>query len=472
MNKPARSAKAARTCLGHSETRTRNVDSLPAAGSPQPTFASQPIHRLPHCRIAMYSHDTMGIGHVRRNLLIAQTLVCSCRSVSILLIAGAREASVFAMPPGVDCLTLPSLCKDARGSYEARRLSMGLEELIALRSRAIAAALDAFEPDALIVDKVPRGALDELEPALDALLQRGRTCCVLGLREVLDEPTTVRKEWDEAANEDAIRTYYDAVWVYGDPLVYDPVEEYRLAADVAAKVRYTGYFDQRRRLKFVADSTVDPLQDLALPPGRLVLGMVGGGEDGTCLAEALARADVPAGTNVVLITGPFMPTAAQARLRRQAARSRSLRVLNFLSEPDMLLRRADAVIAMGGYNTVSEILSFEKPSLLVPRVKPRQEQLIRAQRLRELGLVDMLHPDDVSPAALSAWLANTSRSRPHARRRLDFNGLSRLPHLLDRLLLSADPKTAHEEGNGPHLFRDHRSDGAHHKWGQSPAVFG
>src|SRR4029434_2628044 len=89
-------------------------------------------------RIALYSHDTMGIGHVRRNLLIAQALVRSTSGASILLIAGAREACAFALPPGVDWLTLPSLYKDGDGTYEARRLGIGKDELVTLRARAVA----------------------------------------------------------------------------------------------------------------------------------------------------------------------------------------------------------------------------------------------------------------------------------------------------------------------------------------------
>src|SRR5262245_28052511 len=432
MIKPTRSTRTVRATRGCLEPTERNGEPI----APIVRLRLKPeipaTHNLSGCRIALYSHDTMGIGHVRRNLLIAQTLVHSHGAASVLLIAGAREASTFAMPPGVDCLTLPSLCKDADGHYEVRRLSIGLEKLVALRSHAIAAALEVFEPDALIVDKVPRGALGELQPALATL--RGRTHCVLGLRDVLDDPNTVRREWDEAENEDAVRQYYDAVWVYGDPTLYDAVHEYGFAADVAQKVRYTGYFDQKSRLEFISDPNLDSLGGLDMPPGRLVLGMVGGGEDGASLAQALARATLPAGTNLVLITGPFMPASVQARLRDQAASRPCFRVLDFLAEPNLLLSRADAVIAMGGYNTVSEVLSFEKLALLVPRVKPRQEQLIRVQLLHKLGLVDMLHPDEVSSTALSAWLADGGRARPRVRRRLDFNGLTRLPELLDALL--------------------------------------
>ena len=87
-----------------------------------------------------------------------------------------------------------------------------------------------------------------------------------------------------------------------------------------------------------------------------------------------------------------------------------------------------------GYNTVCEVLSFAKPALIVPRVRPRCEQLIRAERLRALGLVDVLHPQDLSPGALSAWLARGRTEVRRAREHIDFNGLSRIPRLLAELL--------------------------------------
>jgi predicted glycosyltransferase len=45
---------------------------------------------------------------------------------------------------------------------------------------------------------------------------------------------------------------------------------------------------------------------------------------------------------------------------------------------------------MAGYNSFCEVLSFDKPALLVPRQAPRREQLIRAQRAQDLGLARMM----------------------------------------------------------------------------------
>ncbi len=393
--------------------------------------------------MALYSHDTMGIGHMRRNLLIAQTLSRASRRTTTLLIAGAREASVFSMSAGVDCLTLPALHKEESGDYRARRLDISLQKLTALRARTIHAALEAFDPDVLVVDKVPRGAGGALDLALAELSRRGRTRCVLGLRDILDDPAAVQSEWQETGSDEAVRRFYDAVWVYGDPAVCDTAREYGFSLKVAAKLRYVGYLDQREQLRHPTGADADPQEFLDLPEGRLVACLVGGGQDGAFLAEAFAAAELPPGTNAVLVSGPFMPRDARQRLHQRAGGHPRFRILDFTAQPERLLERADCVIAMGGYNTVCEILSFEKNALIVPRVRPRCEQLIRAERLRDLGLIDMLHPDHVHPQALSGWLARGFVPRRRARQCLDLKGLSRLPRLMDELLVDPPGREPH-----------------------------
>jgi predicted glycosyltransferase len=382
----------------------------------------------------LYSPGMVGLGHMRRNLLIAQVLASAQWQAGVLMVAEARQASAFAMPPRVDCLTLPALRKKADGRCKPRYLGISLQELVTLRARTIRAALEAFEPDVLIVDHLPRGAVNELDPTLESLRARGRTRCVLGLRDVLEDPATVRREWHQAANEDTIREHYDAIWVYGDPAVYDLVPAYRLPLHVAEKVRYTGYLDQRLRFKRAEDEGAELLTDLAPPPNRLMLCLVGGGQDGAHLAEGFAQADLPPDATGVIVAGPFMPPEVQRRLRDRAALNPRVRLVQFLSEPTVLLSRADRVVAMGGYNTVGEVLSFEKWALIVPRADPRPEQRIRAERLRDLGLLDVLHPNRVSPRALSEWLARDLGPPPRARDRIDLNGLARLPHLLAEVL--------------------------------------
>jgi len=383
-------------------------------------------------RVAMYSQGMVGFGHIRRNASIAQALRGSPLQPSIVLIAEAWQAGALPMPPGVDCVTLPALRREADGGYNPRFLADVSDlDVISLRAHVIRSAIKTFVPDVLVVDCLPVGVAGELTRTLARLRKGGNTRCVLGLRDVLQDAETVRRDWSERAHMDAIRDYYDAIWVYGDPAVYDPVREYDLPDYAAAKVRYTGYLDQRPRLEFAEAQTAAVLA--SLPPGRVALCVVGGGHDGGALAEAFVAADFPPDTTAVMVTGPLMPWETRQRLHRAAQRRTRFELLEFVPDPVPLIERADRVIAMGGYNTVCEVLSFEKPALIVPRVT-EPEQGIRARRMQELGLLDVLHPDELSPQALTEWLARDPAPPPPPRGRVDLGGLTRIPGLLAELL--------------------------------------
>jgi predicted glycosyltransferase len=386
-------------------------------------------------RIALYSPGIVGLGHLRRNLLIAQVLAESHLKSVNLMVTEAREASAFVncMPPGVDCMTLPGLSKGVDGICKPRYLDLPLKEVIALRGRTIRAALKDFKPELLLVDNLPRGAYRELDPALKQLKAAGHTRCVLGLRDVLDEPWSVHRDWFRWKFEEAIDAFYEAIWVYGDPAIYNMIDEYRFPPSIASKIRFVGYLDQRTRVRFAGGQTPDLAENGLLPPGRLMLCLLGGGQDGDRLAETFSEAKFPEDACGVIVTGPFMSAQTQKRLLERSATNPRLRVLNFIKEPTMLVERAERVIAMGGYNTVCEVLSFKKRSLIVPRTKPRREQIIRAERLRNLGLIDLLEGEHLSPSALTEWMA---RDLPPLQTdiKLNMGGLDRLPELAGEVL--------------------------------------
>ncbi|MCK7583051.1 MAG: hypothetical protein MZV65_50845 [Chromatiales bacterium] len=413
------------------------------------------VHR-PRPRILLYSHDTMGLGHLRRNLLIARALAGSELDASVLLATGSRVIGRFPIPDGVDVLVLPAFAKSALGTYRARHLDLEARELARLRARLLTAAFEGYAPDLLLVDKAPRGVLGELDPLLTAARTRGTTRCVLGLRDVLDAPEAVRREWHDERHLATVLSRYDAVWVYGDPAVYDLGLHSGFGPEFRAKIRFTGYLGPAlidgpvgtESESGSAGSEYDAESGLTetrpTPPDQpFDLCLVGGGEDGHALACAFVLSEPPPGVCSFLITGPLMPRARIEALRALAAERPAVRLIEFTPEPQPLMRAARCLVTMGGYNTLNEALDLACPLLVVPRTHPRREQLIRAQRLAELGLVRMLHPDDLTPESISRWRADPSRApRPAAPERIDRDGLARLPGLVAQLLNKEEPRHA------------------------------
>ena len=374
----------------------------------------------------MYSHDTMGLGHIRRNHLIAKVISTLPCAPEILLIAGTPEAVRFPMSKGVDCFVLPSLFKDKNGQYRPKRFHMSLDEFIQIRRKMILSSIKAFQPDIFIVDNVPWGVASELNTTLQYLKSKTNTQSILGLRDVLDDPDIINSEWHKRKNEEAIKEYYNEIWVYGDPKVYNLAEEYNFADDIVKKIRYVGYLDQTKR----------PLiNSQEIPASPFALCLVGGGQDGGFLAESFIQAKMPNGLNKVLITGPHMQKTAWNRINELVIGHKNIKVLNFVPEPSKFLQSAECIVSMGGYNTVCEILSFQKKALIVPRVEPRKEQLIRVSRLMDLGYADMIHPNELKPEKIGDWvLQNVNKSIKMVKYKLDMNGLSRISNLVEKLV--------------------------------------
>src|SRR2546421_4436003 len=185
--------------------RDRSLEPVP--GHPADPAASASPARVP--RIALYSQGMVGFGHIRRNASIAEALRHSTLQPDIMLIAEAWQAGALLMPPGVDCVTLPALRRDANGGYNPRfLLDVSDEELIALRTRVIRSAMEVFDPDLLVVDYLPLGVAGELAPTLEFLKRRGKNRPALCLPAVLFHPETGKRS---SANHDKLhrlQNYY------------------------------------------------------------------------------------------------------------------------------------------------------------------------------------------------------------------------------------------------------------------------
>lgn len=343
----------------------------------------------PNRRILIYSHDTFGLGHLRRCQAIAHSLVGAYSSLSVIILSGSPIIGSFDFRSRVDFVRVPGVIKLRDGDYTSLNLHIDIDQTLKIRGSIIEHTADVFEPDIFIVDKEPTGLLGEVLPTLELLKEKG-TRLVLGLRDVLDDPEILANEWERKGAYDAVENLYDDIWVYGRQEIYDPLVGLPLSDSVRGKTTFTGYLKRGPAGSSVYQPT--PFED-----ERFILVTPGGGGDGVELVdwvmkayESQRRPLYPA----LIVLGPFMANANQQEFFERAEHLYNVEVISFTPHLEQLIERSIAMVGMGGYNTFCEILSFDKPALLVPRVIPRREQAIRAAYAEEAGLVSVLPIDD------------------------------------------------------------------------------
>lgn len=389
----------------------------------------------------LYCHDTYGLGHLTRTLAVARALGAHNPALSQLIVTGSPVPNRFSFPAGTDFIKLPSVVKIGAGQYEPRGITASFDAVRDLRQAILLSAARYFRPDALIVDHAPAGCAGEIVPALRYLSNghqaRRRTRLILGLRDIVDEAPSVRRAWAREGVYDLLDDVYDRILVYGQRDVYDVVSEYGLSACAAAKIRYVGYL----RREPGARSSEEIRAELCPRTGRLVVVTAGGGSDGYHLFRAMldglrARAE-HIRFDCLLVVGPLMSAADRGRLIEIGGAVKGAHLLDFSDDMAGYIAASDAVVSMGGYNTVGEILSFGRRAIIVPRVTPRREQLLRAEALTRRGLVRMIHPSELSPGRLIDEITDMLERPAVAAVPVNMNGLFAVAAELDAILSSA-----------------------------------
>ena len=375
-----------------------------------------------NARILMYSHDTFGLGHLRRCRTIAHSLVNDFPGLNVLIISGSSIAGAFDYRARVDFVKIPSVIKLRNGDYTSLDRHIDLNDTLKLRRSIIRHTAEKFRPDIFIVDKEPMGLRGEVEETL-AYLKTQNTKLVLGLREVMDAPHLLDSEWKHSEIMQKIDKYYDSIWVYGPPDFYDPLVGLDAPAAVRSKMVFVGFL-QRSVFKEEAAGH--------RPKGDYILVTTGGGGDGSDLIHDVIHAyqeDPTLTHQAVIVLGPFMSVNQRRKLITKGGKIPHIRLIEFDNRMEDLIAGASAVVAMGGYNTYCEILSFDKPALIVPRMRPREEQLIRAIRAAELGLIDMLLPGEAAePLRLAEALKALPDRDPPSKSKAAIK-LEGLPHI-------------------------------------------
>ncbi|ARM91559.1 glycosyltransferase protein (plasmid) [Rhizobium sp. CIAT894] len=353
-------------------------------------------------RIFFYVQHLLGIGHIARASRIANALVKDGFDVTV--VTGGLPVPGFP-GEGVKTVALPAVVASNAGFSglaDADGSPVG-EDFLGTRRELLLEAFHAATPDVVIIEAFPFGRRQmrfELLPLLAAIEKaEPRPKLLSSVRDILQENRKAGRDAETAA---LVKEHFDAVLVHGDPDFVRLEDTFPLTAEIADRLRYTGLV--------AAPPAPEPTETFD------IIASAGGGAVGAELigAAKAAAALLPADLRWLLIAGPNLPEADFATLSQDAAPNVTL--VRFRKDFPSLLRGAKVSISQAGYNTVCDLLRTECRAILIPFVAGGEtEQTVRAERLRALGLADILPetgltPDHVKEAVEKALAAPRRRT--------------------------------------------------------------
>jgi len=372
-------------------------------------------------RVFFYVQHLLGIGHIARASRIASALVRNGFDVTV--VTGGLPVPGFPAE-GIRTVALPSVVASNAGfSGLADQYGVAADEAFLSRRRDL--LLSAFRdcaPDVVIIEAFPFGRRQmrfELLPLLDAIeTAHPRPKLFSSVRDILQQNRKPGRDEETVA---LVQNHFDCVLIHGDPNFVRLQDTFPLTSDIASKIRYTGMVAAMRAAE--PEETFD------------IIASAGGGAVGLDLLRAAnaAAAMLPAKLRWLLVSGPNLPEGDFASLAN--AKPSNVTLVRFRKDFPSLLRGARVSISQAGYNTVGDLLQTDCRAILIPFVAGGEtEQTVRAERLKALGLADILPEVGLTPEMVANAIRTAlARPRPVAAS-LDLGGADKTAAIIRSMI--------------------------------------
>ena len=343
-----------------------------------------------------YCQPVLGIGHLVRSLEIVRGL----GDFHVFFINGGAALSESDLPSGVELINLPPMKTDPefRGINSSDDVT-DTELTKALRAKILLESFERIQPDILLIELFPFGRLKfdfELIPLLESTghsPEKVRIVC--SLRDILVKKSDQKRYEDFVIK--TVNKYFDLILVHSDPSFQRIEETFPKAHELICPVVYTGYVVQPL-----------PVGDPGAGTGseKTIVASIGGGRVGLelleCAAEAslLIKSELP--HRLLIFAGPHMPEADFIRLKSRFSDCDHIRIERYTANFASLLKSADLSISMAGYNTSMNIITSGVNAIVHPFTgNNNDEQTIRAVKLKEAGVVEIIERENLKPRILA-----------------------------------------------------------------------
>lgn len=371
-------------------------------------------------KILFYCQNLLGMGHLVRTTEIIRALT---QEFQVCLIDGGQPVEGFELPPDVEVVHLPALQVEVSATLEVGKQlkvvgsQLSLEEVKALRKQTILDTFERFQPDCVITEGYPfsknKSLAFEMMPLIERIQQANSSVkLVCSLRDIIMVKEFENRDQEEQRRCQFINEYYHALLVHSDPQVHRLEASVARAHELTCPVYYTGYVVQSAPENL--EISPEDAKLLAEPQPKILVS-VGGGKLGHDLLECIIQAApliakaVP--HQIYIFTGPLMAPEKYQTLQQLAMRQPNLMLREYTPHLLAFMQQADLSISLGGYNTTMNVLKTGVRALIYPSNKDR-EQTIRAEKLAELGFLEILQAVDLTPEVLTQKIVTYLQKDP------------------------------------------------------------
>jgi len=339
------------------------------------------------------------MGHLVRSTEIVRSLV---KYFQVYFICGGPEIAGFEIPPQVKLIRLPALWLED-GKFRVNDRDKSVEEVKEIRKSLLISEFNRIKPDCLITEFFPFGRhklFFELIPLVEYIKTASPdTKIVCSLRDVIGKESTPEEEETIC---DLMNRYFDLLLFHSDARFLKFSESFSRYRDIKSEIIHTGFVTQSVTANFRSYR----LWGEANPETVKILVSVGGGRIGYELLETVIAASQILSKKIPhiikIFTGPFMPDAKAKQLKQFAVHQDNIHIETYTLQLPAYMQTADISLSLSGYNTTMNILSTGVRAIVVPIGHEQQdkEQLVRTQKLQNLGIVDYIPPQDLEASHL------------------------------------------------------------------------
>ncbi|MDZ8094251.1 MAG: glycosyltransferase [Nostoc sp. DedQUE05] len=367
-------------------------------------------------RIMFYCQHILGMGHLVRSREIVRGLT---KDFQVCFINGGEIIQGFEIPAGVEVINLPAIKTDLEAAeLQVLDDAFSLSEAKDIRKNRLLEIFKQFQPDILIVELFPFGRRRfsfELIPLLElAKSNKGSTKIVSSLRDiVVIKPEKQVKHEEKVCN--LINKYFDILLVHSDPELVSLEATFSRVNDLKCQVYYTGYVVQDPPTNLIL---TDEDREIIKSDKPLILASVGGGRFGHELLECVVNTapflEKLLPHHIQVFTGPFIPNSKFKELQKMAKFSKNIYIRRYTPYLLNYMKKADLSINMSGYNTIMNILTTGVRAMILPFTgNQEQEQIIRAEKLSDLGIVKFINHNYLQPDYLAINIINYLKEQPN-----------------------------------------------------------